>query len=44
VLRLGRVDANAEGVGGSSWAGVIDCKIGGRQCLKMLNGGDGSDF
>jgi hypothetical protein len=41
---LGRVDVNADGVGGLSWGGVINSGIGGRQRLKMLNGRNGSDF
>jgi hypothetical protein len=44
ILRLGRVDMNADGVGGSSWGGVTNRKIGGRQRFKALNSRNGSDF
>jgi hypothetical protein len=44
ALRLGRVDMSADGVGGLSWGFVINHRIGGRQCFKMLNSCDGLDF
>jgi hypothetical protein len=41
---LGRVYMSADGVGGLSWGFVINHRIGGRQCFKMLNSCDGLDF